>query len=147
MARTADGAKDQELLHILSENARAPVSEIAKRLGVSRATVQARVARLERDGVIGGYTIVRGRAAPEAPGLSAIVLIEIDVRLQSQVIAALRRLPAIVACSTLSGQYDLLARIRCALPAELDEVIDVIASLDGVRRTMSSVLLSQKFER
>lgn len=147
MARTADGAKDQELLHILSENARAPVSEIAKRLGVSRATVQARVARLERDGVIGGYTIVRGRSAPEMPGLSAIVLIEIDVRLQSQVIAALRRLPAIVSCSTLSGQYDLLARIRCALPAELDEVIDYIASLDGVRRTMSSVLLSQKFER
>jgi DNA-binding Lrp family transcriptional regulator len=147
MVRTADGAKDQELLALLSANARMPLSEIAKQLGVSRATIQARVARLEREGAIGGYTILRGKPAPEASGLSAIVLIEIDVRSQTQVISALKRLPAVVSCHTMSGQYDLFARIRCKLPSELDETIDRIASFDGVRRTMSSLLLSQKFER
>lgn len=147
MARPSDAIKDQELLNILKANARTPLTDIAKTLGVSRATVQARLSRLERDGVIAGYTIVPGIESEKLAPLSAIVLIELDVRQQSSIVSALRKRAEVVSCHTLNGQFDLFVTIRCKTPVDLDEVIDWIAELDGVRRTTSSVLLARKFER
>ncbi len=144
MARTADSSKDEQLLGILRQNARTPLSEIAAQLGVTRATAQSRLRRLERDGRIRGYTIVEGAETPE---LSAIVLVELEARRQAGVIAALRKIPEVAACHTLSGQFDLLVRIRCRLASEMDALIDRVAELDGVRRTTSSILLNRKFER
>ena len=147
MARPSDPTKDQELLNILKANARAPLTDIVKQLGVSRATVQARLSRLEREGVIAGYTIVPGAESEQFAPLSAIVLIELEARQQSGVVSALRKRPEVVSCHTLNGRFDLFATIRCKTAAHLDEVIDWIAELEGVRRTTSSVLLARKFER
>lgn len=147
MARSADKLKDQELINLLRKNARMPLSEIAHRLGVSRGTIQSRLARLERDGSIMGYTIVAGADTDNANHLSAIVLVELEIRTQSKVIADLRKMPEIVSCYTLSGQFDLFVRIRCKLSSELDDLIDQIAHIEGVRRTTSSIMLSRKFER
>lgn len=146
MARTADSTKDQLLLNLLRRNARTPLSEIAKELGVTRATAQARLSRLEREGHIGGYTIVSG-GEEHAQALFAVMLVELELRSQAHVVAELKKIPEIVSCFTLSGQFDLLVRIRCRLPSELDEVIDRVAQIEGVRRTTSSILLSRKFER
>lgn len=147
MARSSDSAKDRALLTILSENARLPLSEIAKRLGVSRATVQGRLARLERDGVIAGYTTVLGQGAERSRTIAALVLIELEVRQQGGVIAALKKRPEIVSCHTLSGHFDLSVKVECGTASDLDAMIDWIAAIDGVRRTTSSVILAQKFER
>ena len=147
MARPSDAAKDRELLRLLSENARRPLSEIAKALGVSRATVQGRLARLERDGVIAGYTTVLGRGATSPGTIAAIILIELEVKRQGGVIAALKKRPEIVQCYTLSGHFDLYVKVECETASDLDAVIDWIAEMDGVRRTTSSVILAQKFER
>lgn len=147
MARPSDAIKDQELLGILSANARLPLAEIAKMLGVSRATVQGRLARLERDGIIAGYTVVRGKDEAPSTSLSALILIELEVKQQGSVIAALKKRPEIVECYTLSGLFDLYVKITCATSAHLDEVIDWIAEREGVRRTTSSILLARKFER
>lgn len=147
MARNPDQLKDQKLLNILSQNARMPISQVAKQLGVSRATAQARIARLERDGYIQGYTIVSGLDAGIVEHLSAVMLVELEVRTQSKVIAELKKMPEVVSCHALSGQFDLFVKIRCRLASELDEVIDKIASLEGIRRTTSSILLARKFER
>jgi len=147
MARTPDSAKDKVLLDMLRANARMPISEIAAALGVARSTVQTRLARLERDGVIAGYTIATGPAAETGKSLSAILLIEIDVRRQSSVVGALKKRPEVVSCHTMNGQFDLFVTIRSDSAAELDEVIDQIAALEGVRRTTSSILLARKFGR
>jgi DNA-binding Lrp family transcriptional regulator len=147
MARPPDAAKDRELIAILTENARLPLSEIAKRLGVSRATAQGRLARLERDGVIAGYTVILGKAGRPASSVSALVLIELEMKQQGGVIAALKKRPEIVQCDTLSGQFDLSVRIECATAAELDAIIDWIAEMEGVRRTTSSVILARRFGR
>ncbi len=146
MARSADASKDQQLLNILRRNARTPLSEIAKELGVTRATAQSRLSRLERDGYISGYTIMPGPNT-HVQGLFAVILVELEVRSQASVISELKRIPEVVSCYTLSGQFDLMIRIRCRLPTELDALIDKIAQLEGVRRTTSSILLSQKFEK
>lgn len=147
MPRPSDPAKDRELLRILSENARLPLSDIAKTLGVSRATVQGRLARLERDGVIAGYTTVLGEGAAMLRLRAALVLIELEVRQQGGVIAALKKRPEIVSCHTLSGHFDLSVKVECETASDLDAMIDWIAELEGVRRTTSSVILAQKFER
>lgn len=146
MARPADAKKDQALINILTANARTSVSEIAKVLGVSRATAQGRIARLERDGTIAGYTTVLGKE-DHGTTISAIILIELEVKQQGSVIAALRKRNEVVNCYTLSGPFDLFVRLACSTPAHLDEVIDWIAEMDGVRRTTSSILLARKFER
>lgn len=147
VARPTDPAKDEELLAILTANARTPLTEIAQRMGVSRATVQARLARLERDGMIAGYTVVPGRRATEEGRLAAIVLIELEVRRQGGIIAQLRKRQQIVSCDATSGPFDLCVRMACRGAAELDDLIDWIAGLEGVRRTSSSIVLSRKFER
>lgn len=147
MARRADANKDQHLLNILRQNARAPLSDIAKELGVSRATVQARLNRLENEGYITGYTIVSGLDSGAIEMLSAIILVELEAKTLSRTILELKKIPEVVSCHTLSGQHDLFVKIRCRLSSELDGVIDQVAELDGVRRTTSSIMLSRKFER
>jgi len=146
MARSADASKDQQLLNILRLNARTPLSDIAKQLGVTRATAQARLNRLERDGSIGGYTIVSGLNA-QTQALFAVILVELEVRSQASVIAELKKIPEVVSCYTLSGQFDLMVRIRCRLSSELDDLIDKVAQIEGVHRTTSSIMLSRKFKR
>ncbi|PZU83055.1 MAG: AsnC family transcriptional regulator [Chelatococcus sp.] len=147
MARPSDSLKDQELINLLTANARTPLAEIAKSLGVSRATVQARLARLERDGRILGYTTILGMDETQITDLSAIILIELEVKQQGNVIASLRKRPEIVQCYTLSGGFDLFVKITCRTSHQLDEIIDWIAEMDGVRRTTSSILLARKFVR
>jgi len=147
MARPADARKDQELISILTANARTSLAEIAKTLGVSRATVQGRLARLEREGVIAGYTTIIGKDHEQAASLSAVIMIELEVKQQGNVVAALKKRPEIVQCYTLSGLFDLFVKIRCTTSTHLDEIIDWIAEMEGVRRTTSSILLARKFER
>ena len=62
-------------------------------------------------------------------------------------IAELKKIPEVVSCHTLSGQFDLFVKSRCRLASELDELIDQIANMEGVRRTTSSIMLARKFER
>ena len=57
---------DHRLIALLRRNARTPVADLAKALGVARGTVTNRMARLEREGVITGYTLrLRPDAAPD----------------------------------------------------------------------------------
>jgi len=147
MARPSDSRKDQELINILTANARIPLAEVAKMLGVSRATVQGRLTRLEREGVIAGYTTILGKEDAENTTLSAIIMVELEVKQQGNVISLLRKRPEVIQCYTLSGHFDLFVKIRCATSTHLDEILDWIAEMEGVRRTTSSILLARKFER
>lgn len=147
MTRTADRLKDQQLIGILRQNARIPISDIAKKLNVSRTTAQSRLSRLERDGIVAGYTVVMGAgtAAPEL--LHILVLVEIEIRAQAKIVSELKKIAEVVACHTISGQYDIIVRVECRRSAELDELIDRISHIEGVKRTISSVILARKFER
>jgi DNA-binding Lrp family transcriptional regulator len=147
MARPSDLEKDRELINLLTADARTPLSQIAKKLGVSRATVQGRLARLEKEGVIAGYTTVLGKEPEKTGTISALVLIELEVKQQGSVIAALRKRSEVVLCYTLSGPFDLFVKTNCASASRLDEILDWIAEMEGVKRTTSSVILARKFER
>ena len=137
---------DQQLLTVLRENARASTAEIARRLKLSRTTVQSRIERLERQGVIGGYT-VRVHDDAERGHIRAHIMITVLPKQMASVVAALRAMPEVRALHSVSGPFDLVAMGVVPTVGEMDELTDRIGAIDGVERTTSSIILSAKFER
>jgi DNA-binding Lrp family transcriptional regulator len=136
---------DRQLLSLLRENARASTAALARRLGVSRTTVQSRIARLERTRAITGYTV---RAAEAEPGtIRAMVMITLGPKQAAGVEAAIRRMPDVRALHSVSGPFDMIAEAATPSVSEMDALIDRIGALDGVERTTSSVILSTKIDR
>ena len=137
---------DQQLLSVLRENARASTAQIARRLNLSRTTVQSRIERLEREGVISGYT-VRVHDEYDRSHLRAHIMIAVHPKQMTSVVAALRAMPELRVLHSVSGSHDLIAIIEAASVAELDHLIDRIGELDGVDRTLSSIILSTRISR
>jgi DNA-binding Lrp family transcriptional regulator len=137
---------DRALLALLRDNARAPTSELARRLKLSRTTVQSRLARLERERVIAGYTVSVGDEA-EAALVRAHVLITLEPRKAAPIEAALRRIAEVRTLHSVSGPFDLIAIVAAASIGELDRLIDRIGALDGVERTTSAIVLSTRIQR
>lgn len=138
--------RDELLLSLLAENARAPVSELARRLGLSRTTVQARIERLERSGVIAGYT-VRMSTAAERALVRAYVMITVKPKHAAPTIAELKEIREVRTLHSISGEVDLMAVVAAGSVAALDAVVDRIGALEGVERTQTSVIMATKFDR
>ncbi len=140
---------DRALIAALRENARAPAAVLARRLGLSRTTVQSRLERLERlerGGVITGYT-VKLSEAHERGQILAYVMITVAPKQSAAVVQVVRGLTAVRLLQSVSGAFDLIALIAAPSVAEVDQVIDAIGMLEGVDRTTSSIVMSTKFDR
>jgi DNA-binding Lrp family transcriptional regulator len=137
---------DHALIALLRENARAPIADLARRLGVSRTTVQSRIERLERDGVIAGYSV---RLTPdhEKNLVRAHILVTALPKLSPSVESVLRGIPQVRTLHSVSGSFDMIIVVEAPSVRDLDAVIDRIGALDGVERTLSSIILSTKIDR
>ena len=139
-------ASDELLLSLLRENARASTALIARRLGLSRTTVQSRIEKLEREGVISGYT-VRIDDEYERGQIRAHIMITVHPKQAVSVAAALRAMPELRAVHSVSGSYDLIAVGAVPTVNGMDVLTDRIGAIEGVERTATSIILSTKFER
>jgi DNA-binding Lrp family transcriptional regulator len=137
---------DELLLALLRENARTATALLARRLGLSRTTIQSRIERLERRGVIAGYTLKTSKEY-EKGLVRAHVLITAVPKLAARVEAELRRIPAVRTLHSVSGTFDMIAIVVASSIQELDAQIDRIGALEGVERTMSSIILSTRIDR
>ncbi len=137
---------DEALLSVLRENARASTAAIARRLGLSRTTVQNRIERLEQAGVIAGYTVRMGDDY-EHGRIRAHILITVLPKQAPMVVAALHAMPEVRSLHSVSGAHDLVAVAAVPTVGEMDALTDRIGGIEGVERTTSSVILSTKFER
>lgn len=137
---------DRALLALLRENARAPTAELARRLGLSRTTVQSRLQRLERTRAVAGYTVVVPDEA-EAALVRAHVLVTVAPKRSAAIEGALRRIPEVRVLHSVSGPFDLIAIVAAPSIGELDALIDRIGALDGVERTTSAIVLSTRIQR
>jgi DNA-binding Lrp family transcriptional regulator len=132
---------DRQLIGLLRHNARAPVATLARSLKVARGTVQNRLARLERDGLIAGYT-VRLRAPDEERRIVALTLIAVEGNHVEQVLRSLRADPAVAALHTTNGRWDIVAELRAVTLEEFDRVLSRLRRIDGVAGTETNLLLS-----
>lgn len=136
---------DAKLIALLRGNAREPTASLARKLGLARSTVQERIARMEREGTIKGYTV---KLSEEAAGhLRAVVMISTDPKQADRVGAELKKLTEVRSLAAVSGASDLIATVEAESPARLDAALDRIGKIHGVARTVSSIVLSEKFSR
>ena len=132
---------DRQLLSLLRADARTPVVALAKKLRVARATVQNRIAKLENDGTIVGYTV---RLKPEAElhHIRALMSIEIAGHHANEVLHTLRGNPNVVALHSTNGRWDLMAELRAETLEAFDQVLNTIRATPGISNTETSILLS-----
>ncbi len=133
-------AKDQGLLAMLRADARTSVVDLAKRLGVSRATVQNRMRRLEEEGVILGYTIAMGSAV-ETPAVRAHMNIRAESTSEAKVIESLRGNPQVTAVHHTTGRWDLIAEIQTDSLSSFNKIVGALRLIDGVTATETNLLL------
>ena len=132
---------DRRLIALLRENARITTAALAQSLGVARGTVQNRMARLERDGTIVGYS-VRLRPQVEEHRIRALMTVAVEGNRIDAVIAALKGDPAVGALHSTNGRWDIVAELRADSLAAFDQALGRIRQLEGIASTETSLLLS-----
>jgi len=137
---------DWQLIHLLQQNARESTANLARKVGLARTTVISRLARLERDGIIVGYGLRLGSEL-ERGSVRAYCAISVLPRSVVSVIRTLEKMVEIQELSAVSGQCDYFALLWCATHEKLDELLDRIGNLEGVKQTQTSIILSQKIRR
>ncbi|GAA0842350.1 Lrp/AsnC family transcriptional regulator [Marinobacter szutsaonensis] len=139
-------SQDQKLLMLLRQDARTSITDLARALGVSRSTVQNRLARLEKAGIIRGYSVELG-GEYLANQVEAHVSIKVIQKLTARTNMALEDISQAVQLFSVSGEYDLIAIVQAQSLEELSKVLDDIGNLEGVERTNSAVVLETRFRR
>ena len=140
MLSILDG-KDRLLLAYLRRNARMTAVELAGRLGLSRSSVQSRIARLERIGVIRGYTVVLGEeAAAETLRCWFVIKLGKDSGTDS-LLDLIRAVRGVGAVYLLTGEVDLLVEVQSSSIAGIDQARAQIAALEGVIEIRTHVVL------
>jgi DNA-binding Lrp family transcriptional regulator len=137
---------DRRIIAALTEDARVPLVSLAARVHLSRNAVKQRMDRMEREGTIGGYTIVPGRA--RRPRVSAIVMVYRSDRMRGGgVIAEISRIPEVRRCDVMSGDFDLLVSLEAESMDRIGEIWEMLAALPGVSNTVTAVSLTRVIDR
>ena len=137
---------DRRLLAELQADARASTAEIGRRLGVARTTVLARIERLEKAGVIVGYTVNLAQTEGKA-GVEAYVGIGVAPKAAALVTQRLAAIPELRLLCSVSGEIDYLALLHAPTTARLDQLLDEIGAVEGVLKTTTSVVLARRIDR
>ncbi|RZS40775.1 AsnC family transcriptional regulator [Herbihabitans rhizosphaerae] len=136
---------DARLLLLLTDSPRLGVLECSRRLGVARGTVQARLDRLTRRGVLRGFPPDLDLAAM-GYGLTAFAVLEIAQGRREEVSTRLAAIDEVCEVHATTGQGDLLVRMVARSNADLQRVIDQVVDLKWVQRTSTSIALSTPVE-
>jgi DNA-binding Lrp family transcriptional regulator len=132
---------DRQLIALLRANARTPVATLAKALKVARGTVQNRIARLERDGTIAGYTL-RLKPQVDEHRIAALMTIAVEGNGADAVLKALRGDPAVQALHSTNGRWDIVAELRADSLEDFDRVLRRIRLVPGIAQSETNLLLS-----
>lgn len=137
---------DRELITAFRHAERATVTDVARATGMARGTVQARLDRLVRSGVIAGWGPELDPTRAGYPVTSFTTLQITQGGLQS-VVDGLRSLPEVLDVHVTTGGGDLLCRIVATSNDHLHDLIQQIVSIEGVSRTDSQLILAAPVQR
>ncbi len=135
---------DERILHELTADARLPYRELGARVGLSANAAAARVRRMQAEGVIRGFTVVRGSSAGSS---SAGLEVFVEVRLAegttnerfTAVLAA--DFPGVLDAVHVTGSYDYLLHAVVADPAALDQLVRRLKREAGAAQTFTRLAL------
>lgn len=136
-------AIDEQLIALLSRNARMTLTALAQKLELSRTAVQARMARLERDQVILGYRAVIGqrRDGREDEGLSAVLSVSFSQKPFQPVVEKFRHWPEVSGCYFVTGPVDAYVMVKVDTAQDLSRLLDRLTAVAGVASVQSAVVL------
>ncbi|MBY3246167.1 Lrp/AsnC family transcriptional regulator [Rhizobium laguerreae] len=139
---------DEQIVAALKANSRTSHAELSAKVNLSRNAVRVRIERLEREGFIKGYTIVTGDGATSQNVATALVFVYRHDRMRGgDVIQALRKIPEVVACDVMTGDFDLLVRVESSKADRITQIWHLIAEMPGVRDTLTSFALSSMIRK
>ena len=140
-ARPALDDIDRRIIDLLREDARRTISDIASLVNLSAAPVKRRIDRLERIGVIAGYTVVLNHAKL-GPTIDAYVELRIDGNADlDEILAAITAVPEVLEVFTVAGDPDALVRIRLEDMTHLKHVVNALRQSGRVRGTKTLMVL------
>jgi DNA-binding Lrp family transcriptional regulator len=137
---------DARLIALFAAEPRIGVLEASRRLGVARGTVQARLDRLSRDGVIRGFG---PEIDPAALGYGVTAFVTLQIRQpggHDPVAERLAGVPEVIEAHTITGAGDMLCRVVARSNQDLQRVIDMIVAVRGVERASSVISLATQVE-
>lgn len=139
-------AIDRKLITLLQDDARISTSEIARRIGLARSTVNERIARLEKNGTILGYSAIV-RQEEHISETKSFVRCQCDSTKRGRVIEALNDFPEISECFTTSGEYDLMCMVTTPCAEDVDALIEELAAIPGIQALDTTLVLAKKIRR
>ncbi len=134
---------DQLLLSALRRDGRASLSDLASGLGLSRATVRARMEKLQNAGVIRGFTVQTAQDLAEAP-VRGLMMLSISGPGAERVMHRLAGLAAVTRVHSTNGKWDLIVEIGTETLETFDRVLFDIRRIDGVETSETSLLLNTR---
>lgn len=134
---------DLRLISALRRDARRSISDLAGDIGVSRATVRARLDRLTASGQIAGFTVQLASDLQDH-AVRAIMMIEVEGKSTDQVVARLSGMPEVLAVHATNGRWDLVAELGTPDLPRFDEALRRIRQVEGIAATETSLLLSTR---
>ncbi len=135
---------DASLVRLFAQQPRTSVLEASRRLGVARGTVQARLDRLERTGVVRGWG---PELEPEAIGFPVTAFLTLEIRQgggHDPVAQHLSLIPEVLEAHTVTGPGDLWCRVVARSNADLQRVIDTVVAHPGIERSATMISLSRQ---
>lgn len=143
MKRVID-PQDEKILVELTINARISHAELGGKIHLSRNAVRQRIERMERDGVIQGYTLKIGEGKRVSALISAVIFVyRFDRMRGNDVVTAIKKFPEVVNCEVMSGEYDLMLRIEAESPERVHLIWKEISALPTVENTVTTFSLSK----
>jgi len=137
--------QDRRILAELNADARLTQVALAARVGLSRTTVQERIKRLEREGVIQGYTLRLGLQT--RPGLRAYLLIKGDGPSHVRAVRMAESIPEVRVADSVGGDIDLVLQLEAERVEDLTRVRDEVAKLPGIASTQTLLVMTPHFDR
>ena len=136
--------QDERILAELTANAKIAHAELGTKVNLSRNAVRQRIERMERDGVIHGYTVRVGEGLKPSALISAIIFVYRHDRMRGDdVVRGVKGIPEVPMCEVMSGEFDLMVRIEAAHPERVHTVWKMIAAMPGVENTVTTFVLSK----
>ncbi len=137
---------DVRLIRLMRSSPNLPVVEMARRLEAARGTVQARLDRLDRDGVITGFG-PDVSAAAVGHGVLAFTTLEIAQGSGGQIVDGLREVPEVLEVHAVTGPGDLHLKVVARSNDHLHEVLERVLALPGITRTRTQLALHTSIDR